>query len=337
MGLLFQHRRLKAQKMRRAINKTRSALQQLRLLLALIMTVAICYFGLKVLKLPQWYIDPVKLNAADKSVITIQGNSITPDYKIINMVRQTQLPYTQVFRLDTRELQQNISQLQPIRKVYIRRFWFPARLSIIVDERIPAFLVAPNLESEPVSALTADGVVIDHDYLPLNPNLKVKKLLTYGVKDGYDEVWDKKKVEEILKLVKAVETYSGQEVQYIDIRNRSNIYIMIKDYLIRFGEINDTAQKRVKKIASILPQAKIVEKERNQEIEYIDLRWEDTQYFRMKGEKETEKPAQTVQAATQKQGTDTTTQTQEPQDSNINDTFEQDTPQEQTQPENPFD
>lgn len=337
MGLLFQHRRLKAQKMKRAINKTRSALQHLRLFLALIMTLAICYFGLKVLKLPQWYIDPIKLNAADKSVMTIQGNSITPDYKIINMVRQTQLPYTQVFRLDTKDLEQNISQLQPIRKVYIRRFWFPARLSIIVDERIPAFLVAPNLESEPVSALTADGVVIDHDYLPLNPNLKAKKLLTYGVKDGHDEVWDKKKVEEILKLVKAVETYSGQEVQYIDIRNRSNIYIMIKDYLIRFGEINDTAQKRVKKIASILPQAKIVEKERNQKLKYIDLRWDDAQYFRMEGEKETEKPTQAVQASVQKQGRNIDEQAQEPQDLNDNNIREQDTPQDQSQPENPFD
>lgn len=285
MGLLYQKRRLKANKMKRLIAQNRAFLQRCRVFLAIIMTLIICYFGLKVLKLPQWFLDLEKLNSADSSVITIQGNVITPDYKIINMVRQTQLPNTQIFRLNTKELERNISQLQPIKKVYIRRYWFPARLVIMVDERIPAFLIAPNLESEPNSALTTDGVVIDHDYLPLNPSIKAKKLLTYGVKDGYDEIWDKKKVDEILKLIKAIETYSNQEVQYIDLRSRANIYIMIEDYLIRFGEINDTALKRAKKIASILPQAA----SRKEKIKYIDLRWDDSQYFRLEGTKETEK------------------------------------------------
>ena len=163
-------------------------LLRFRVLLSLLMVVAICYFGLWILKLPQWYIDSEKLMKADSSVLKIKGNVITPDYKIINMVRQTQIPYTQIFRLDTKELEQNIAQLQPIKKVYIRRYWYPARLVVAVDERTPAFLLAPNLESEPNSALTTDGVLIDHDYLPLNPSIKAKKLLTYGVRNGHDEV-----------------------------------------------------------------------------------------------------------------------------------------------------
>ena len=120
MGLLYQKRRLKANKIRRKIASTRAQLQRIRVLLALLMTVAIGAFYYFVLKMPQWYIDTEKLMKADSSVLKIQGNVITPEYKIIDMIRQAKLPRTQIFRLDTKELEKNISRLQPIKKVYIR-------------------------------------------------------------------------------------------------------------------------------------------------------------------------------------------------------------------------
>ncbi len=282
MGLLYQKRRLKVNKIKRQIAANRLLLQRLRMLLSLFLIVGIVVFCYWVIKLPQWYINSQKLSKASSDVLKIQGNIITPDYKIINMVRQTQLPYTQIFRLDTTELENNISQLTPIKKVYVRRYWFPARLVINVDERTPAFLLAPNLESEPNSALTVDGVLIDHDYLPLNPSIKTKKLLTYGVKDGLDEVWDKKRVEEILKLIKAIEGYSNQEVKYIDLRNQKDVYIMLEENLVRIGEINEKTISRAKWIATILPEAK----KYNQKIKYIDLRWDDSYYLRLKESKE---------------------------------------------------
>lgn len=285
MGFLYQKRKLKANKMRRRIAANRANLQNIRILLALIMIVFICWAGIKILKMPQWYIDRNKLSHADPSVLKIQGNLITPNYKIINMIRQTELPYTQIFRLDTTELEKNISQLQPVKKVYVRRYWFPARLVITVDERTPAFLLAPNLESEPNSILSQDGVLIDHEYLPFNSSIKAKKLLTYGVKNGLDEVWDKRSVDELLKLVKAIEAYSGWQVQYIDFRKQNDVYIMLDKYLVRFGEIDSTSQKRVKKIASIIP--KLSE---YKNIKYIDLRWEESSYLRLEGDKEIQKP-----------------------------------------------
>ena len=282
MGLLYQKRRLKVNKIKRQIASNRALLVRLRMLLSLLLIIGITYFCYWALKLPQWYINTQKLAKASSDVLKIQGNIITPDYKIINMVRQTQLPYTQIFRLDTTELENNISQLTPIKKVYVRRYWFPARLVINVDERTPVFLLAPNLESEPNSALTTDGILIDRDYLPLNPSIKTKKLLTYGVKDGLDEVWDKKRVDEILKLTKAIEAYSNQEIQYIDLRNRKDVYIMLQEYLIRIGEINGTSLNRARYIASILPEAR----KYNQKVKYIDLRWDDSYYLRLKESKE---------------------------------------------------
>ncbi len=297
--------------MKRRIAATRAMLQRLRVCLSTVLILTICFFGFWALKLPYWYIDETKLYRADPSVLTIQGNFITPDYKIINLIRQTQLPKTQIFRLDTKELEKNISQLQSVKKVYIRRIWFPARLVVVLDERVPVFLLAPNLDSEPNIALSADGFVIDHDYLPFKTEVKAKKLLTYGVRDGKDEVWDKKRVEEIWKLTKALETYSNQEVKYIDLRNATDVYIMLSDYLIRFGEINDTALTRAKYIASILPEAKKM----TQKIKYIDLRWEDARYFCLKEPKENKE--QTPSKTILEQEIDKPSQTQQLDDEEI--------------------
>lgn len=242
--------------------------------------------------MPQWYINQEKLSNADPSVIKIQGNIITPDYKIIDMIRQTQLDNVQIFRLDTRELEENISKLSPVKKVYVRRYWFPARLVITLDERTPAFLLTPNLDSPPNSALTTDGVLIDHDYLPFDPSIKAKKLLTYGVRNGLDEVWDKKRVEDIVKLTKAIEAYSNQQIQYIDLRNQENgkedAYIMLQNYLIRFGQIDDSSLSRAKYIASLLTEAQ----KRKEKIKYIDMRWDDSYYFRVDENKDIESKEQ---------------------------------------------
>lgn len=320
MGLFYQKRRLKVNKTKRRIAANRVMLQRFRMLLSAIMIAGICYCGIKVLKLPQWYINEEKLNAADSNILKIEGNIITPNYKIINMVRQTTIPYTQIFRLDTRELEKNISQLQTIKKVYIRRYWYPARLTISIDERIPAFLLAPNLESEPVNALSTDGVLIDRDYIPfIEKNIKTRKLLTYGVRNGIDEVWDKKRVEEIIKLTKAIETYSNQEIQYIDLRNEKDVYIMLKEHLIRFGEIDDTVISRAKWIASILPEAEKV----GNKVKYIDLRWEDSHYLRLKGTKEINETAPSNKnikkpEETKNENTDTNTNNDENASNNSN-------------------
>ena len=121
-----------------------------------------------------------------------------------------------------KELEQNLEQLQTVKKVYVRRYWFPARLQVALDERTIAFLLAPNLETEPISALTTDGVLLDHDYFPFKTTAKARKLLTYGVHDGVDEVWDKKKVDELMEqLISLINTH----IHY------DNIYKFIKSFL----------------------------------------------------------------------------------------------------------
>lgn len=288
MDISYYKRRLKANKMRRQIMGVRTLLQRVRVLLALIIALLLCAFAVWVLKLPQWYLDSAKLSNADSEIIKIQGNTLTPEEKIRDMVRKTELPYTQIYRLDTKPLEENIKKLQPVKNVYIKRYWLPARIIIAIEERMSVFLLTPNLDTEPNSALTAEGVLINKDYLPFKIPQKAKIILTYGVVNGHEEVWNKKKVDKLIEITKAFEAYSGLEVKYIDLRNEKDSYVMLGEFLIRFGEINETALARIKWIAPIIPEA---QKNKNN-IKYIDLRWEDSRYFCLKNTKDSKEEAE---------------------------------------------
>ena len=277
MGQEYYRRRLKANKMKRKIASTRASIRNFRVLLRLILIILIIFCSLKVLKSHYWYINKTKMAIADPTVIKIEGNIITPKYKIVDLIRQTQLPNTQIFRLDTTELKDNIEQLQPIKRVYVRRFWLPARLNIIIEERTPVFLITPKLDSEPISAITDDGVLIDREYMPISPKFITYKIITYGVRGDDYEKWNKQRVDEILKLIKSFESYSGQKVEYVDLRNPNDVYVKLEKVLVRFGEINETALKRAKWIAAILPETEKFK----QKIKYIDLRWEDAHYIKL--------------------------------------------------------
>ncbi len=264
--------------MMRGIIASKNLIRNFRALLRVGLIFIFIYFGIWVLKLPQWFIDKDLLTIVDESVVKIEGNSITPQYKIIDLIKQTELPHTQIFRLDTRELEKNIAQLQPIKKVYVRRYWFPGRLNILVEERTPVFLIAPNLETEPISAITEDGVFIDREYMPIPPEFNATKILTYGLAGDDYEQWDKKRVDEILKLIKTIEAYSKQDVKYVDLRNPKDVYVQIGDIMLRLGEINESIYNRVKWIATILPEA---QSKYGTKIKYIDLRWEDARYIKL--------------------------------------------------------
>ena len=287
MGQEYYRRRLKANKMRRKIASIRSSIRNFRVLLRLVLIVLIILFGLKVLKLQGWYLNQELLSSADERVIKIEGNAITPKYKIVDLIRQIQLPDTQIFRLDTTEIEQNIAQLQPVKKVYVRRLWYPARINVVVEERVPVFLITPSIEAEPISAITTDGVFIDREYMPISPKFKTYKIITYGVRGDDYEKWNKERVDEILCLTKALETYSGRKVEYLDLRNPTDVYIKLEKVLIRFGEINDTALVRAKWIATILPETEKFK----QKIKYIDLRWEDAHYIKLEDGAQNTAPA----------------------------------------------
>ena len=175
------------------------------------------------------------------------------------------------------ELEKHFLELYGSSTEPIQFYSAPARINIIIEERTPAFLITPALDAVPISAITTDGVFIDREYMPISPKFHTYKIITYGVRGDDYEKWNKERVDEILCLTKAIETYGGQKIEYIDLRNPSDVYIKLEKVLIRFGEINDTALKRAKWIATILPEAAKFK----QKIKYIDLRWDDAHYIKL--------------------------------------------------------
>ena len=85
-------------------------------------------------------------------------------------------------------------------------------------------------------------------------------------------------IKEIQKIVKYVETYSKEQVEYVDFRNPNDVYVKIKTVNIRLGKLDDEVYKRIERIPSILPQVKPVEKK----VKYLDLSWDKVNYLKLK-------------------------------------------------------
>ena len=270
-------RRVKINQMQRNVRRSQMGLRRLRALLRLLMVGLLIFAAYKVYKLPQWYLEKNTFSSVNNGSLMILGNNITPKYRIISILRQTPVPQRPIYLFDTSKIEKDIETLEPVKKVYIRRFWFPARLDIIVEERTPLITISPAENVAPIAFFAEGGKLIGREYLPLDKSYKTVLVLTYGTKGDDYRTWDENKIKKILLLAKTLEYYSGEELKYLDFRNPKDIYAQLPDVKVRLGEMNSTINNRVKNIASILPQIKTL----NKKIKYIDLQWEETQYIKL--------------------------------------------------------
>ncbi len=270
-----QNRRLKQAKLQRQIRKSQRRLTRLRAFYKIFLvlgTIALC---LLILKMPQWRLPSNAFDSLTSSSLEIINNRIVPSQKILSALRRNQVPTQPIFLVKTDNLKKSITQLEPIQNVYIRRFWFPARLQIIVIERTPIITIAPNLDVPPIAFFSLDGKLIGREYMPLSDDYDTVLVITYGSGDDYRN-WDVVKVNNFRKLASLVEAETGEKVEYIDYRDPKDVYIKIPTVNIRLGSINPNVFNKLQKLPSILPQVKKI----NKKVKYIDLRWE-TCYLKM--------------------------------------------------------
>ena len=270
-----QKRRLKQAKMQRQVRRSQRRLSRLRVMWKLFLflfLVASCIF---ILKMPQWRLHKNAFDSLNSPALEIVNNKIVPAHKVLSALRRNQVSTRPIFLVKTDDLKESILKLEPVQDVYIRRFWFPARLKIIVIERIPIVTIAPDVDVEPIAFFSSDGKLIGRDYMPLSPEYKTVRVITYGSGDDYRN-WDKAKVNNFKKLAALVEGYSGEQVEYIDYRNPKDVYVKIPTVNIRLGLFNSGTYDKIHRIASLLPQVKML----NKKVKYIDLRW-DTNYIKL--------------------------------------------------------
>jgi cell division septal protein FtsQ len=270
-----QNRRLKQAKLQRKIRQSQKRLARLRMFYKLFLIFGLVFLIMFILKMPQWRLNENAFDSLNNSSLEIVNNHIVPEQKILSALRRNQVPTQPIFLVKTDDLKKSITQLEPIQNVYIRRFWFPARLQIIVIERTPIVTISPNLESPPIAFFSADGKLIGREYMPLDASYDTVAVITYGSGDDYRN-WDANKVKNFKKLADLIKAETGETVEYIDYRNPKDVYIKIPTANIRLGSFNQSVFDKIWRLPSLIPQVKMI----NQKVKYIDLRW-DSNYIKL--------------------------------------------------------
>lgn len=267
----------KKKRMERKVRQGQMWINRLRGLVRLSIILAMIFCGYKALKLHQWYLPANTFNSLDNPSLEILNNKIVPSYKILAALRRSTVPQVPIYRMQTDEIKHNIMELEPVQNVYIRRFWFPARLQIIIEERTPVLTISPSEKVAPIAFFDKTGKLIGRDYMPLDKSIKTILVLSYGSRGDDYRGWTVAKIRLIQKITAAVEMSSHERVQYVDCRRPNDIYVKIPTANLRIGEIDDTMFARIARISSILPQVKTLDKK----IQYIDLRWKDANYIKL--------------------------------------------------------
>lgn len=261
-------------KVRKSSHKVRTLLVFSRLLL-FVLLIALIYF---ILNLKYWRLNPKAFSSLGNTSIKIENNYIATSDRILKAVQENPVPTCPIFLMNTDNIKDSILKIPPIQNVYIKRFWLPARIEILVQEREPAITIAPNENVPPIAFYTKDGTLIGRAYLPLNPSFKTVKVLTYGTYAGSGKM-DAEKIKFITTIARDIEQAAKEPVQYIDWRNPDDIYVKIPTVKIKLGSISpltypDTL-KKINGLPAILPKVREVDKK----VKYLDLRWQNNLFF----------------------------------------------------------
>lgn len=268
-------RRLKQHKLRREARRGKIIFRRLYKIVRFLSVVFIFYAVYRLSATLCWYL-PSEIDVNTKN-IEILGNEIVSDKKVIDTIKKYPLDNEPLYKINPAEITKDLEDLQPVKRAYIRRFWLPARLVIMIEEETPAIIIAPTEESDPVAAYSTTGKFISREYLPLKSNNNVAKILSYGTQeDDYDH-WDLEKITDLYNIADLVKDYSGEKVSYIDLRQPHNVFIQLENVKIRLGELDKSAYERIMLLSDIMPQLNHIK----ENIKYIDLSWKESTYLKL--------------------------------------------------------
>lgn len=239
------------------------------------MTIFLIFALIYVSKMPQWYLDKKAYTTVNNNTINIENNRIVKPYRILAFLKLHKVPDKPIYMMKTADIERDIKKLPPVKDVYIRRYAFPARLQIIIKERVPAISIVPDEKSAPIAAYAKDGTLIGHEFMPIPVGMKTIKVIASNA-TSYTK-WDINKIKEVENIAEYVTTYSKEPVEYIDMRNPYDIYVKIPTVNIRLGKIDSGIYDRIKRLPSILPEVKLM----TAKVKYVDLSWEKVNYLKL--------------------------------------------------------
>ncbi len=276
---------LKRKRKERQIRKKRKKLNSLKRMLRFLFFIGMVILIYEFVLYSGWYLAPDSFKKPGNNSVQIVNNKLTPQSIIYNSLSGIKIHKTPIFMMRVSPIKKAILKIPVVKSVYIRRYGLPARLLIIVRERVPMVVIKTDLSKQPVAFVTTDGVMVkDKNFMA---NAQNNETLVILVKNkNLDKEWNSKKIEYIEKIAKSVETYSDERVEYIDMRNPNDVFVKIETTNIRLGVLDSTVFERVKRIYTILPQIDGVDGT----IKYIDLSWDKVNYLKMQNKEEQNKP-----------------------------------------------
>ena len=270
---------VKKKRRERIVRKGRMKQERFRAFMRFFLSLGLIFVLVYALKCNGWYMSKDAFNVkAGNTSVEIINNKIVPSAKILTLLKNSNVPNVPLYMARTNSIKKDLMKLAPIENVYIRRYAFPARIQIIIRERTPVITISPDVKAPAAAFFTMDGKLIGKEFLPLDKSYKTILVLSYGNKGDDYHKWDLDKIKEIQKIVKYVETYSKEPVEYVDFRNPNDIFVKISTVNIRLGKLDESIYKRIERIPSILPQVKQVDSK----VKYLDLSWEKVNYLKLK-------------------------------------------------------
>lgn len=271
-------RRRKQAQLKRKVRKSKHNVKMILIFSRIFLIVFLMSLIYVMVNLKYWRMNPHAYDSLKNSSIKIENNYIVSSDRILKAVQENPVEDKPIFLVNTDGIKESILKIPPIQNVYIKRFWMPARIEILVQEREPAITIAPNENVPPIAFYTKDGKLIGRAYMPLNPVYKTVKVLTYG-SYGSSMKMSSDRIKFLTTIAKDIEQASKEPVQYIDIRNPDDIYVQIPTVKIKLGSVSpltypDTL-KKISDLPAIIPKVKIL----NKKVKYVDLRWQNNLYY----------------------------------------------------------
>ena len=266
------HRKQKERKLR----KKRKKVNRLKAFLRFVLFAMLLFLIYEFFRFPGWYLPKDTFKNPSLNRIETVNNKIIPTYMINKSLKDVKVSPLPIFLMSVKPIKKELFKESVIKNVYVRRYGFPARIQIIIRERNPIAIIKTDLKNRPSAFFTSDGIIVNYKpYMSLNDNSSILKIIITS--QSLKKEISVKKIKEIEKIVKAVETYSNEPVEYIDMRNPNDVYVKIKTTSLRLGTLDSTVFERIKRIYTILPQISEVDSR----VKYIDLSWDKVNYLKL--------------------------------------------------------
>lgn len=269
-------RNMKYYKLQRKARRGEIAIRRLYKFLRFLFIIFIFYAIYRLGYAHYWYLPSDMYTNPKSNSVEILGNKIVNKNRIIGEMKKVPLEKKPLYQINPSDISKQIETLTPIKKAYVRRFWLPARLVVMIDELKPAIVISPSETAPDILAFAITGEIIPKEYLPLNKDFNTVKILSYGTQGDDYEKWDKERIQYLDKLARHIRTYSGEDIEYIDLREPHNVFVQLKSAKIRLGELDESVYERIKPIGDILSEVKSL----NENVKYVDMAWE-TKYLKL--------------------------------------------------------